>query len=341
MGLLGKLLAVLNILAALGFVYLAAADYALRRSWSYAVTRYDLKLDGLPLDDEERDPLDGQKRVVQIGEHILQAASEGGGVPGVATQQAELKRVHDQLLGEIQGKDGEEAKRKQLAAVLIPLAVTGPERDALAQQIATAKWDDLMGPEGPFERAFNQILARKDQQDRREAFAHLLFNLGAHFLFNPPQPDEAAFTAWQQRVVAVIGLKAYTAEVNRQATALREMTGRVQSALVQDRSDFETQHNKMVGALRVLAEQIDDAQADLKHQLAIQQAHETLVTKRKEERDRLKGVLENARAATKEALLKQADEEKRLFAAQGDLADGQLVNERLERKIRELENLEP
>lgn len=334
MGLLGKILAVLNIVAALGFVYLAAADYALRRSWSYAVLRYDLKLDGLPLDDEERDPLDGQRRVAEIGEPILQDASgSAGGGPGVATQQAEVERVRAQVRGEIQAQDGEDAKRKKLASVLVPLAVTGAERDALAQQIATAKWDDLMGPAGPFEQAFNQVLAKKDPQEKRDAIAHLLFNLG--------QPDDDAQAKWQQRVVAVIGLQAYTDEVNRQASALREMTLRVQTAMAQDRSAFEVKHNQMVEALKVLAERIDDRKLDLQNQKAAVEDHKNLVTKRTAERDRLKQVLEDARVATKEALAKQAAEEKRLFDAQGDLADGQQLNEKLEREIRRLENLEP
>ena len=47
MSLLGKVLALLNVLAAVGFFYLATADRAKRQSWAYAVYRHQLAIDGL------------------------------------------------------------------------------------------------------------------------------------------------------------------------------------------------------------------------------------------------------------------------------------------------------
>ncbi len=55
MSLLGKILALVNILAAVGFIYLAASDYGKRQQWSYAVYRHDLAINGLPLDEKEVD----------------------------------------------------------------------------------------------------------------------------------------------------------------------------------------------------------------------------------------------------------------------------------------------
>src|SRR5207248_6269695 len=61
MSALGKVLAILNVIAAFVFLLIAALDWGQRQSWVYAAYRADLALDGLPLDDKELD-LKGQKR---------------------------------------------------------------------------------------------------------------------------------------------------------------------------------------------------------------------------------------------------------------------------------------
>ena len=55
MSLLGKILAVLNVVAAIAFAYLAVSDWAQRRSWVYATYRLDLTLHGLPVDETDVD----------------------------------------------------------------------------------------------------------------------------------------------------------------------------------------------------------------------------------------------------------------------------------------------
>ena len=54
MSILGKLLAVGNVLVAVGFLSLAAMDWAKRHAWTYAVYRHELALTGLPIDDSDR-----------------------------------------------------------------------------------------------------------------------------------------------------------------------------------------------------------------------------------------------------------------------------------------------
>ena len=56
MSLLGKILVAFNLLAVLLFLYLVAVDWGVRQTWAYAANRWDLALDGLPLDSEERGP---------------------------------------------------------------------------------------------------------------------------------------------------------------------------------------------------------------------------------------------------------------------------------------------
>ncbi len=52
---LGKILAVLNIVATLAFVYLAFQDFAKREAWAYANYVHDVAVNGLPLDDKVTD----------------------------------------------------------------------------------------------------------------------------------------------------------------------------------------------------------------------------------------------------------------------------------------------
>jgi hypothetical protein len=48
-----KFLAFLNIIAAGGFVYLAAIDWNMRQAWSYEVFRQEVLLNGLPADQAD------------------------------------------------------------------------------------------------------------------------------------------------------------------------------------------------------------------------------------------------------------------------------------------------
>ena len=50
MTLLGKILAALNVLAALAFATLLVMAYGKRQAWSFAVFRHDVQLLGLPIE---------------------------------------------------------------------------------------------------------------------------------------------------------------------------------------------------------------------------------------------------------------------------------------------------
>ncbi|HEV3258302.1 MAG TPA: hypothetical protein VG013_15590 [Gemmataceae bacterium] len=338
MGILGKILAILNVLTAALFVYLAAADWGKRQSWSYAVWRFDRANHGIPVDSEERDPTEGKKLVDEWAKLLPDLFGAVG--PAVATQEDEVKRVRDQFQGDIERETAEAAKRQKLSDLLVPLARTGPERDAVRQAIATAKMDVLLGADGPFQKAFDRALAEKNSagkprnpDERREAIAHLLFNLG--------QKDATARESWDKRLLVVIGLKAFADEASRQAQALHGMTQRVKLAMADDLAAFETQHNARVRELRVLDRRLTDAQAQFTDLAEQHEKHQHLVNDRADERDKLKQQLEDARALAQNALKKQADVEEHLFKAQIEVDNGQKQNERLEGEIRGLEKVEP
>jgi len=337
MGILGKILAILNVLAAALLVYLGAADWGKRQEWSYAAWRFDRANDGIPVDATERDPLEGKTLVDEWGK-LLPDLFEGV-APAVATQEEEVNRVHNQAKEEIQRETADAGKRQKLYTLLVPLARTGPERDAVARSIRTAKIDYLLSPDGPFEKAFDRALAAKsaggkhrNSDERREAVAHLLFNLGQ---------KETERPAWDKRLLVVIGLKAYAGEANRQAQALRGMTQRVKLALADDLAAFEAQHNARVRELRVLDRRLADVQVQLTDLTEQQRRHQVLIDARTKERDEFKQQLEQTRVLANKALAEQAEEEKQLFDAQLRAEKGQKANERLEREIRRLETVEP
>src|SRR5437660_1241166 len=99
MSLLGKILAVVNILAAIGFIYMAASDYGKRQQWSYAVYRHDLAIDGLPLDEKEMD-VDGVPRVKNVNQATQTDMFQGMGTP-VTTQLKEVEGVQNALRARI------------------------------------------------------------------------------------------------------------------------------------------------------------------------------------------------------------------------------------------------
>src|SRR4051812_915078 len=118
MSLLGKVLALLNVVAAVGFFYLATADRAKRQSWAYAVYRHQLAIDGLPLESGETDPLLNVSKADQIGEGTLRELNQTAGVGDLQrTQQDEVKKLYDRLKGEVSAADGPAAKRNKLVEI--------------------------------------------------------------------------------------------------------------------------------------------------------------------------------------------------------------------------------
>jgi hypothetical protein len=130
MSVLGKILAFLNVLAAIGFICVAAMAYGKRQSWSHAVLRGDLMIHGLPLDAKEVDP-EGQVLVDRVGEETQrQLFAQAGGTP-VATQEAEVERVRGRVNSFIGSAGTPPQQLGQLARILMPFAETNSQREGL------------------------------------------------------------------------------------------------------------------------------------------------------------------------------------------------------------------
>ncbi len=141
MTLLGKILAILNALAAAGFAYLALKDHSTRQAWAYQVQRSDRAIHGQPLQDQYVSP--GLPRDRYLADHPDAKDSQGlqddfkvGGAPGqpVPTQKEEI----DALMNPAGGKSffaavnqaakeagGNAPTRAKVQGVLFPLAASG------------------------------------------------------------------------------------------------------------------------------------------------------------------------------------------------------------------------
>jgi hypothetical protein len=328
MSTLGKVLLVLNLLAAAAFAYLAAVDWQERQAWSYAVFRHDLALEGLPLDEEQKD-VDGTREVDKLSDKTVQDVfrTVGGDVtppmtPEDKTQEAEVRRLEKRIRSDVDGLGDEKAKRQRLAAYLVPLETTYGDRERLIRQVQSEPVERLVAEDGPLARAFRPALDRnQDPGRRRDAVAHLLLNV--------TDPRSTGY----ERVVAVVGLRAFSAEADRQAAVLRGMASEVDLALRRDRSAFETEYQRRVAELRRLADRLADRQAKLSEYQDLATRQRALLTQRQADVRDLREQIDKARKATAETLAQLAAEQQRLFEAQRDVAEGVAKNLQLERQL--------
>lgn len=336
MSLLGKILAGLNIVAAIAFACLVALDWGQRQKWTYAVFRQDLTLNGLPVDESEHDA-DGVRLVDQISDQTLKELFNpvGGAPAGTAaedkTQMGEVRRLKSRLDAEINSAPD---KRAKLISLLTPLAPTVSERQALATKnvdVLQAQFDRAFGPDLLEVPGTQGQSKPKTQEDKRQAIAHLLVNLAS------PKPDATDY----QRVLVVVGLKAFAREADHQAVVLRDMSQEILLAMTRDQGNFVADHRQVVGELRTLADTLAQRQAVLADQTALAQRQLALAEDRKKDVEDLQKRIEQARKNTQEALTQLSKRQERLFGLEQQVKTTAEQNQELERKIRELEKVTP
>jgi hypothetical protein len=332
MSLLGKILAILNVLAALGFVYLAAVDWGKRNAWAYAVFRHELVVDGLPVDESESVPVEDVPVVDRLSENTLQDLFRQAGGQPVKTQREAVKRLHDELRAKVESAGDENAQRQALYTLLEPLARTFGERELLAQEILQKKDKSLSELLGDFDALFQTKDGAKGTfaglmpKHERQAIAHLLFSLS---------PD----VAQHGRIQVVIGLKEFADEVSRQADALRRMSDQVRLDITRDRGTFAERYQDLVEDIRHRAQVLEDRLFDKRNQLRVKGEHEQLLASRRKEIADIHETMETTRASINKILDAQAKEEKAVFDAQRLYRTTKADNERMERDIRTLEKV--
>jgi len=343
MPLFAKVLAFLNVLAAGAFIYLASIDYAKRREWSYEVFRHQLVLDGLPVDERDTGPVtsgkeddkDSARRVVEpiyqeLPEDVFNLFDLGSaGEPIVLTQKKEVELAREKAKAEIRKLEGE-ARRNKLRALLLAQAQSFEEREKYRKMAAPDSKTSTDELEGEFLGKFDQLVGDKsgemDYATRRRAIAHLLYNLDAG-------------QQSHQRLMVVVGLRAYVAEAEQQAAVLRELVQRSKLQTIQDRADFETDYLRQRNRIVFLAHELEGKQNELKRLKAENDSTRKQIAKREEDVNDLEKSLGQAKDDTALALKDQLALEQRLFQIHKDVGRLTEANLKLEREIRSLEGV--
>jgi hypothetical protein len=292
MGLLGKVLAILNLLAAAAFIYLAAQDWSKRQQWAYAAVRFDENVQGLPLDKAEKDPNDLTPLVVLYKESTPeQLRGTAGG--DVATQEDEVRRVHDQLKNEIEATPTDPAsefaadlqarnpfeQQLKFASLVLPLTLADakdPElnRTELAGKIFNTP-TPILGANGQLQNFFRKdgnlkaqkarlarvLLPLEDLGDQRDALALRIAKAKTmDELMGDDGPFEAAFK--KARKSGRPGIAHLLVNLGRTNAALPEWEKRV--AAVIGSQAFANEANHQAQAFKDMTARVNLAtQGDL------------------------------------------------------------------------------
>jgi hypothetical protein len=162
MSALGKLLAVLNIIAAAAFSYIAMMDYTRHNNWSFGIASLDRKVGGEPVDKSEKD-LEGNIKAEDMDAYTLKTLPVLNGKP-LVEQEAEVKDLESQLRRkidsdqplEIAGLDKKlTTKEQKLAWALRAMAETFARRNALLHVMTGAELTTL-DAQGIFEKTYKE-----------------------------------------------------------------------------------------------------------------------------------------------------------------------------------------
>jgi hypothetical protein len=346
MSLFGKILAVVNILAAIAFLVLAARDYGHRQEVTYQVFHAERVINGLPVDaqDDSDNPVGGPL-VDQIGPRLLEdiySGNAGGTTLGSTSEKPatvldEVERVRRKVAAAV-GTGSEAEKKKALAGFYLTQVKDAGEREKLAARLGPAGREPAAKLAEELDQRFfgpvaaplrspgsTEAKANQDPDSRRLAAAHLLFNLAP------------ADMAWQQRVSAVVGLKAYVAAVDRSASILADANALARKMLRDDYLAFDPRYQQLVQDARDLADRLAEGERRLRKQQEQVQNHDALVKSRRVEVAEFENYLKEARAETVAQLAAQAELEQQLFQIQRNFVATQQKNDQLEGQLKDLE----
>ncbi len=353
MSLLGKLLAVLNVLAAVGFFAMAGYDWQKKQEWADTLQQSEIVVNGLPVDSADKDR-EGHPRSQNLRNGALnQLFQKSGGNP-VKTQQDEVDRVRNALQAQIDGAG--DKKAQELNKVLYFLATTEDQRDRFAAALVTPNPNpNVEELQKQFNDAFDwvkQVPAvnvtdsyKKPQQAelpldvKRQRIAGLLFRLTPVLMQqeeNAAQLDLLASRAYN-RFLAVVGLSAAVRAVDERALVLQTFYDNVDARITRDRNSFLAAQRSLLEQIKDLQGKVEVQKLFLKEQSDLAAREKSLTAARQETLTKLQTDLADAQAATKKALDRQAEMEQKLFTSRKDFRNAFRKNEELEKQIRELE----
>jgi hypothetical protein len=365
MSMLGKILAILNVLAAAGFFYLASQVWAQRLQWEDAALQHDLMANGLPVDEEDKDR-EGFPKFKDLRAPLLKKLFSSD---PVKTQKEEVERLRKKLLARLDDTNLPGTKAQKLARILVPLADEGEDRLRLYKRVmdatvTTPKEEEL---QQRFDDTFNAAVSPalkvmkldgstedkkpRDWGEQRRSYATLLCRLCEVLHFDEEIPDaktdpkgaqeamNAPLKDWKsyQRFLTVVGLAAGQKAMDDYTVALERATEGMQAAVDRDRDQFAAAMTRKLAVLDDYAGRLDAEKRafDIEKERATktqEQANKTRV-----EFDKVEAEMRKQQAETKKMLAEQANMEQTLFTSRQRMRDAFAENQRLEQKIRELE----
>jgi hypothetical protein len=343
MSLFGKILIFLNVLAAIGFLVVAGMDWGKRKAWSEAVLEHQLLIDGVPVDEQEKDR-EGNPRFKDFKDQALQRLYQPAGGPPSRTQVEEVQRVKQQLQARIDAPDPKQTKAQKLAEVLVALATTTKDRERIRQLAADEKNTEQL--QGEFDQAFNEPTGgdegsgrpKHTPEERRQMIAHLLCATADVLRKDEadPPPTLAESKAYK-RALATTGLVACSREVEDEAVDMQHFFQDVRDGMGRDRAAYVEASRSLLGQIEDLAEKVERQKGVLSLQTELMDKQQTLVGIRAAELLQLGKDLKAAEEATADELAKQERMEKELYKSRRADRDASEKNLQLERQLRSLE----
>ena len=318
----GKALAIVNVLAAIGFLVLASGNYAKRHSFDYSVQVNGFIIDGIALDDKEKDS--EQQLLAKL---ITPQMSKDLGIVEKSQKEVVEKR-RDKLLGAVSAAAD---KKAELLKILGPLARTYGERvqlaadnaDDLTSKLNQAVNEALQGQmPGTFDAANASQKLANDQQ--RTVMAHFLFGTSM---------DGADF----QTTIAAVGLTHYIRELDSQTLAIEGMTRVVEAGIASDRSTFASNHGAYIQDIIGLKERLDVQIEVLRRQENLLTQYQSLIAARQKDIEDLNKEIAAATATKVAALATQSQLEKAIHSAEVLINKTERDNQTREREIRSQE----
>jgi hypothetical protein len=346
MSLFGKIFAILNVIAATGFMILAAMDWGQRERWAYAVFRHDLLVAGLPIDAKEEEP-DGTPRVDRLAPNTLNAILPASTGTQVKTQSDEVKRVRGLVEAKVGGSDVPGTRSQKLARYLRALARTARERDDLTQKMSTPPAQDKEEAlaaelqkqfDGQFDGVSESGADGKHSLGRRkDAAGRLLFLLG-EALHEDPANDFFASPAYK-RFVNVVGLTGAARAADDQALVVQGMTEEAVAAHEAELKQFVEDLDQAVYRAQGMSDAVQRQEQFLKQKLIEVANAKQLVEVRTEQLNDLRKQLADLQGKTAKSLAEQAKAEQEIMDRLIELRETARKNQELEREIRRLEGV--
>ena len=320
----GKVLAVFNVLAAIGFLVVAGMDYSRRQNWAYSHYEHQLTVYGLPLDKADDSwRLPGRTISDAFGKAANQKLFNGS---GPATQADEVAAVTAAFKAGVDQAADLDAKRAIIAKYLLPELQRAEDRDQVIRELQTLK--DQAGVDrlvARFEELGRQALREgADREARRRSVADFLYN----FEYDPQR---------HERVQNIVGLDQYVQAAERQIARMRDMIARNRRVMTEEQQAFVAQYEAVRPELADLAGKLANVEAKLTEQKALVQRHEADRNARMTEAMNLTNQLnaERQQAAKEAAALAALQQE--LFNVQRDWAEAQSRNQQLDQQLRSKE----